>query len=378
MIISGGNTFYVREEKRKGMIQRRGFFKKSDLYIDSNKRFTDAADKNDDEIIDAEGCYVIPGLVDVHMHGCMGYDFCDGNEERLAAMAAWQFSQGITSFCATSMTYSESVLSGIFSKADCVPDDGKHARIVGIHMEGPFVAMEKKGAQNPDFIMGPDEEMFDRLMKVARVPIRLITIAPEMPGAMDFIKRFHDKVHISLGHSAAGYENARQAFDLGADHVTHLYNAMSPFMHRKPGIIGAAAGQSHTFVELICDGIHVHPAVVRATFSMMGAHRMVLISDSMRATGLPDGKSELGGQTVYKKGLRAELEDGTLAGSVSTLMTCMCQAVRFGIPLDDAVLAATANPAKSIGMDSEIGVIKTGARADVVILDKDLNIVRVI
>lgn len=378
MIIKGGNVFCIMETEREDGLSYQGCFQKKDIYIDSGKSFCDEPEAGDGNIIDAEGFYVIPGLVDIHTHGCMGHDFCDADENGLRAIAAYQHNTGVTSFLPTSMTLPEERLARIFAAAGSVPDDGLHAWVAGINMEGPFVAMEKRGAQNPAYVMDPHEEMLARLMKEAAVPVRLMTLAPELPGAMDLIRRFHDKLHISLGHSAAAYEDAAKAFELGADHITHLYNAMLPFAHREPGIIGAGAERRDVFAELICDGLHVHPSAVRASFAMFGPDRIVLISDSMRAAGLEDGVSELGGQTVYKRGFRAALKDGTLAGSVSNLMVCLRQAVAFGIPLEDAVMAASYNPARSIGLAGRIGVIRPGARGDAVLLDRKLDIIKVI
>ena len=378
MIIRGGNVFSAVPEICGNRKRLRGKFIKRDIYIGEDKRFVSAPVSGDEEIIEAEDCYVIPGLVDIHIHGCAGADFSDDDPDALECMAAWLFSRGVTAFLPASMTWPEERLFRIFSGACPVPDDGRHALLAGIHMEGPFISEKKKGAQNPAYIRFPDRDEFERLLKSAAVPVRLVTLAPELPGAMDFIDRFRRDVHISLGHSAAGYETAKEAFDRGADHVTHLFNAMNPFLHREPGIIGAAAEREEVFVELICDGVHVHPAAVRAAFSLFGADRIVLISDSMRAAGLADGESELGGQKVYKKGRRAFLADGSIAGSVSSLTDCMKNAVRFGIPLEDAVLAATANPARSIGLSGSVGSIREGARGNLVILDADLQILQVI
>ncbi len=378
MIIKNGEVFFIREKKSNGQLFREGFFHRQDLFTDADGRICDRSEADHSEVLDVRGAYVIPGLVDIHTHGCAGYDFSDADEKGLKEIAAYLCRVGVTSFCPASMTFPEYRLEKIFATADCVPDEGAYARPVGIHMEGPFLSLEKAGAQNRAYITAPDQSMFARLMKSASLPIRLVTLAPETKGAMDFIDRFHKHVHISLGHTACDYETARQAFLHGADHVTHLYNAMTGLGHREPGPAGAAADCRHVFVELICDGLHVHPAMVRAAFRLYGPDRVVLISDSMRATGLPDGETELGGQKVFKRGYRATLADNTLAGSVSDLMTCMQRAVSFGIPLADAVMAATFNPAASIGMEGEIGGFRPGARADLVIMNRQLSPVRVI
>ena len=252
------------------------------------------------------------------------------------------------------------------------------ARLCGIHLEGPFIAAEKKGAQNPAYIREPDIGMFHRLQEAAQGLIRLITIAPETAHAMDFIRELHEQVHISLGHTTSDYDTAYEAFGLGADHVTHCFNAMPGFTHRAPGVIGAAADAPHVMPELICDGVHIHPSAVRGAFSMFGGERMILISDSMRAAGMPDGAYTLGGLNVEVKGNRATLADGTLAGSVTNLYQCFRHAVDAGIPLESALKAVTINPAKSIGADADYGGISMGKMADLLILNPDLSIRNII
>ena len=205
--------------------------------------------------------------------------------------------------------------------------------------------------------------------------IKLVHIAPENEGAMEFIEEMKDDVVISIAHTVADYDTAAKALELGASHVTHLYNAMPPFSHRAPGVIGAARDDEKCHVELICDGVHIHPSVVRATFAMFGRDRVILISDSMRATGLTDGQYTLGGQDVFVKGPLATLADGTIAGSATNLMGCLKVAVqKMGIPLEDAVGCATANPAKEIGIYDRCGSISEGKDADFVLLDADLNV----
>lgn len=366
MIIQNGLVF-----------EESGAFVKRDLYIDASHKIAAAAPAGENERIDAEGLYVLPGLVDVHIHGAVGSDFCDGSEEGLAKIAAYLKTNGITSFCPTSMTLPLEDLKQIFASILTVPASQEYASAVGIHMEGPFIAPAKKGAQKASYIIAPDIDAFYALQEACADKIRLITLAPEEEGSMEFIRALHEKVSISLGHSQADYETASKAYAAGANHVTHLYNAMMPLHHRDPGIIGAAADAPHVFAEIICDGIHIHPSAVRAAFRLFGAERMVLISDAMRATGMEDGRYDLGGQEVIKNGSRATLADGTLAGSVTNLFSCMKNAVSFGIPLPDAVRAATLNPAKSIGA-STIGSLSVGKEADVLLVDKDLNLVRVL
>lgn len=362
-------------------------FVKQDIVIE-NGYFSgrDGVTLEGEVVIDAKEDYLIPGLVDVHFHGCGGYDFSDGTKEALDAMGKYELQNGITAICPAAMTLSEDMLKEVCENAFEYASDNQTgtrgrqvSRLCGIHLEGPFIAKEKKGAQNPAYIREPDIAMFHRLQEAAHGLIRLITIAPETDHAMEFIGELHGQVHISLGHTASDYDTAYEAFGLGADHVTHCFNAMPGFTHRAPGVIGAAFDATHVMPELICDGVHVHPSAVRAAFSLFGAERMILISDSMRATGMSDGAYTLGGLGVQVKGNRATLEDGTLAGSVTNLMDCMRTAVAMGIPLETAVRCATYNPAKSIGIEALYGRIAVGAYGDCVLLSRtDLSVQNVI
>ena len=354
-----------------------GSFVRRDLSVDSHHKIAETKDPADPDILDAGGLYVLPGLVDVHIHGAVGHDFCDGSPEGLGAISAYLKAHGITSFCPTSMTLPTQDLKEIFASALSVPADAAHAGIAGIHMEGPYISPAKKGAQKEDYIVSPDIETFRELNASCNGLIRLVTLAPELPGSMEFIRALHDKVAISLGHSTADYDTASQAFAAGADHATHLFNAMPPLLHRDPGIIGAAFDDPRVMVEVICDGIHITPSVIRMIFRLFGDDRVILISDAMRATGMADGIYELGGQQVFKKGNRATLADGTLAGSATNLFDCMRNAVSFGIPLASAVKAATANPAKSVRNDS-IGSLAAGKEADILLVDQKLSLVKVL
>lgn len=338
----------------------------------------------DDEItVDGTGMYLIPGLTDIHFHGCMGYDFCDGTEEAIEAMARYQASNGVTTICPATMTYPEEKLAEICRAARAYNEreDAKHigASLVGIHMEGPFISPVKKGAQNGLYIQKPDVDMYRRLQEESGGLIKLVDIAPEMEGAMPFIQAVYSEVGVSLAHTAADYNTAMEAFGNGARHVTHLYNAMEPYSHRAPGVIGAAADSPGAEVELICDGIHIHPAVVRSSLRLYGPDRVILISDSMEATGMPDGEYALGGQAVHVKGNRATLADGTIAGSATNLMQCLRVMVQdMGLPLETAVRCAAVNPAKSIGIYDRYGSIAPGKVANLVLLNQDLDVMTVI
>ncbi|MDE7019973.1 MAG: N-acetylglucosamine-6-phosphate deacetylase [Lachnospiraceae bacterium] len=352
-----------------------GIFLTKDIYINDN-RFVDCKEKvQDTQVLDASDCYAIPGLTDIHFHGCMGYDFCDGTREAVEAMAAYEASVGVTNIVPATMTLSEETLCQICQTAKSYKEEGNHetkARFHGINMEGPFVSMAKKGAQNGEYIHKPDLAMFDRLNEASGNCVKLLAIAPEEEGAMELIEQRSGQTVMSLAHTCADYDTAVRAFEKGASHVTHLYNAMPPYTHRAPGVIGAAADTAKAEVELICDGVHIHPASVRTTFKIFGDNRIIFISDSMRATGLDDGDYTLGGQYVKVTGNLAALKDGTIAGSVTNLLDCMRTAVlNMGISLESAVKCAAVNSAKSVGIYDEHGSISPGKKADVVLLEKN-------
>ena len=366
MIIKGGKVF-----------QEDGSFLEQAIYINDHRLVDKAEYQDDGEVIDAEGLLVLPGLVDIHSHGAAGEDFSDGNPEGLKKILQYEKRCGITSYCPTSMTFPKERLRQIFASIKgAQTEDG--ATIVGINMEGPFLDPAKKGAHVEEWIAAPDVAFVRELNQDADGLVRLVTLAPNMDGAEEFIKEMHEEVCISLGHTAADYDCASRAMKLGAHHVTHLYNAMQPFGHRAPGLIGAAMDDPECMVELICDGYHIHPSAIRAAFRMFGPERVILISDSMRATGMENGTYELGGQEVTVKNRKAVLKDGTLAGSATNLYGCMCKAVEFGIPLEQAIMAATANPARSIGIFDRVGSIRIGKQADLLLVSENLELKRVI
>ena len=341
------------------------------------------APSENESVLDADGLYAIPGLIDIHFHGCMGHDFCDGTVEAIDAITRYEASCGVTSVCPATMTVSPESLVQVMDAARTYnesPARPGQASLVGINMEGPFISEAKKGAQAAEYILLCDEALFCSLQERSGGLIKLVDIAPENEGAMEFIDALHDKVTISLAHTTADYQTAKEAYDRGARHATHLYNAMPPFTHRAPGVVGAAFDSPHCRAELICDGVHIHPSVVRATFQLFGDDRMILISDSMRAAGMEDGQYTLGGQDVAVKGKYATLvSDGALAGSVTNLMDCMRTAVKeMQIPLESAIACATMNPAKAIGIYDRYGSISTGKIANLVLLDQDLNLRQVI
>lgn len=366
MIIKGGKVF-----------QEDGSFLEQAIYINDHRLVDKAEYQDDGEVIDAEGLLVLPGLVDIHSHGAAGEDFSDGNPEGLKKILQYEKRCGITSYCPTSMTFPKERLRQIFASIKGAQTE-EGAKVVGINMEGPFLDPVKKGAHVEEWIAAPDAAFVRELNQDADGLVRLVTLAPNMDGAEEFIKEMHEEVCISLGHTAADYDCASRAMKLGAHHVTHLYNAMQPFGHRAPGLIGAAMDDPECMVELICDGYHIHPSAIRAAFRMFGPERVILISDSMRATGMENGTYELGGQEVTVQDRKAVLKDGTLAGSATNLYGCMCKAVEFGIPLEQAIMAATANPARSIGIFDRVGSIRIGKQADLLLVSENLELKRVI
>lgn len=331
-----------------------------------------------EEVIEAEGLLVIPGLTDLHFHGCVGYDFCDGTEEAITKMAEFQLSKGVTNICPATMTLPKDRLENICSVAAGHKSGADESDLCGINLEGPFISPDRCGAQNPAYVHNPETEFLNDLIEASAGLTKLVTIAPEEPGAIECINALKGKIKFSVGHTVADFDCADRAFKAGAGQATHLFNAMPAFTHREPGVVGAACDNSNVMVELICDGIHIHPAVVRTVFKMFGDDRVILISDSMRACGMPDGEYELGGLPVIKKGNKATLKDGTLAGSVTNLFDCMINVIKMGVPIEQAVKAATYNPAKSIGIIENCGSIETGKAGKLVLMDQDYNIVKVL
>lgn len=355
---------------------------------------TDGEGSKEEDVLDGGGCYAIPGLIDLHFHGCKGYDFCDGTSEAIGKIAEYEASVGVTAICPATMTLPVNELEEILAVAAkykreneakrCRREaDGRQAAadLVGVNMEGPFISEAKKGAQDERNIISCDAGICRRFLSASEGLVRFVGIAPERnENAQEFIRQMKDEVHISLAHTNADYDTAMAAFAAGADHAVHLYNAMPAFTHRNPGVVGAVSDSAHVNAEMICDGVHIHPSVVRATFKMLGADRIVLISDSMRATGMPDGQYTLGGLSVNVAGGKATLvSNGALAGSATNLMECMKTVVKvMGIPLKTAVACASGNPAKCLGIYDEYGSITPGKRGNVVLLDQDLELKAVV
>ena len=352
-----------------------------------------------EEVIDAEGLYALPGLVDIHLHGAAGFDLFDADPASIRRIAEFEAENGITAFCPAAMTCGEEKLKEILdAAAEYRGTVETAASLLGVRLEGPFLSPKKAGAQDPKYIRRGDTAFFREIQERCGGMIRVLDTAPEEPGNLEMIRELSKEVRISVAHTAADYDTAVEAFRAGARQLTHLYNAMPGIHHRAPGPViaaldlnaGAAASQDQNAgvsAELIADGIHIHPAMVRFTFRNFGPGNMILISDSMRACGLPAGQYELGGQAVTvleepadvsgstkKKAVLTDHPE-TLAGSVATLYDCLrCAVLEMGIPLPDAVRAASENPARALGVYGDYGTLSAGALADIILVDKDLNI----
>lgn len=353
---------------------------RADVKIDGEK-ISKIGNFSSEDGLDLTGLVVMPGLIDMHIHGCGGADTGDATPEALETMSQTLVKNGVTSFCPASMTLSFEELTKIFANIDAMKDKVGGAYIHGANMEGPYIAMSKKGAQKPLYVRNPDKEEFKKLYEGCNGAIRVVDIAPECDGGDEFIKEIQPICPVSIAHTDAGYDEAVHAIELGVRHITHLFNAQSGLHHRKPGVVGAAfdVGRANGVrAELICDGFHIHPATLRIAFREMGEDGTVIISDSMKAAGCPDGDYDLGGQPVYVRDGKALLADGTIAASTSNVYKELKNVISFGIPEKQAVKSATINPAKAIRVDDKTGSIEEGKLADILVVDKDYNIKLVI
>lgn len=327
-----------------------------------------------DQRIDGQGQHLLPGFIDIHIHGGYGQDTMDADLQALRILSEGLLTEGTTSFLATTMTENmERVAEAMEAAVQFSHHNG--AELIGIHMEGPFISADKVGAQNPQYVIAPTIEQINRLQQRADGMIKIITMAPEVNGAMDVIQSLGKDIIISLGHTAADYDQMNEAAQRGARHITHLYNAATGFNHRQPGAFAAAWLNDQFSVECIVDGVHSHPAAVLLAYRLKGIDKLMLITDSMRAKGMPDGAYELGGQLVYKTGESAVLSDGTLAGSVLTMNGALRNLMQFtGVPLEKAWRTASYNQAAALGMLHDRGSIEKGKYADLVLVDQEINV----
>ena len=327
-------------------------------------------DSVEGELVDAQNNFVSPGFINVHIHGCAGADTMDDDSGALTTMREFLPRSGVTTFLPTTMTMSLEKISAALERIRREQKISHGAKILGAHLEGPFISKKFNGAQDEQFIVPADFAFVEKFADV----IKIVTVAPEeIP--LDFIDRCREKnIVVSIGHSAATYEIATSAIARGAKHVTHLFNAQSPLHHRKPGVVGAAL-DSDAVVEIIADNVHVHPVAQRLAQKIKPRSQIVLITDSMRACGLGDGLSELGGQKVFVNGNFATLEDGTLVGSVATLNNVLKNfCANTGLDVAAGVELVTKNPAVELGIFEQVGSLEVGKAADITIFDDDFNV----
>lgn len=332
-----------------------------------------------------EQLMILPGLVDIHIHGAAGADFSDGTYEAIDKIAIYEKQHGIAAFLITTMTLPKNelldiaVISGKYIEDYLKEKDLSKACPAGIYVEGPFVSASKKGAQKEEYISLPDSALLQEMHKKSGNNVKFVLLAPELENSREFILKMREMgIRCTTGHTDADYNTAKEAIEMGVIHATHLFNGMSSFNHRNPGASGAYLMNDKAEVELIADGNHLHPDLLKFVFTAKNKDKVILISDSMRATGMSDGEYTLGGQPVIKKGNRATLPSGTLAGSVSNLYDCMVNAINSGVDSASAILAATINPAKSIGIDKDFGTIEVGKRSSLLLVDDNWKLKRIL
>lgn len=322
--------------------------------------------------VNLQGAYLVPGFIDIHTHGCIGHDFTDADQAEIRQMCAAYARHGVTGVCATVMTAPPPQMEQAVQRLGQLAGEADTpCRILGIHVEGPFFGPQKKGAHDARYLQSPDPAWFEQLCELSGNQIKIVCIDPTLPGSDAFIRRFSKSLRVSVAHTTADYTQIINAVDVGASHITHLFNAMQGLHHRNPGAVGALAQRPIT-AELICDGVHIHPAVAQLLFAAC-PQKMVLISDSVRPAGLADGQYLCGGLPTRVQGGVATLADGTIAGSTSNMHWGVKNLVSWGVPLEQALYSATTLPAKVLGLQNTLGSIAPGLQADLLVLDEDLE-----
>ena len=348
-------------------------FKNTDITVE-NSKFT-SLEKTDEQGIDMSGKLIVPGVIDIHMHGAAGASLCGFTREKMDIISECMLKMGTTSYSPTWYTMSEeSALEYIDIVKEYIADGEKYAKVAGLHFEGPYVTYAKKGGMNEIYIRKPDLEEFERIAQKAGDLLKIMAIAPDLDGAMEFIKEASKKCVISIAHTECDYDMALEAIRNGASHITHTFNAMNGFSHRAPNVLGAAF-DTDVMCECISDGVHLHPSAVRLLYKMVGEDRLVIISDSMDAVGLADGEyPDKDGRIIYVKDRKATLANGTIAGGCYSLLECVQSAIDFGIPAEKAFKCASYNPAKVMKIEDKVGSIEVGKYADFLVLDENYKL----
>lgn len=366
MLFKNGKVFYKGELSNLDVRTSGSFVKQvGKLFAEENE-----------EVKDCANMLVLPGLIEIHSHGCMGSDFSSASLKDIAKMTDFYIKHGITGVCATTMTMPrDRYRTAMTTIREAIENPPTGARIVGINMEGPFLGAEKKGAHDERYLEAPDLAYFEELDRLSGGNIKLVDLDPDYPESIRFIKHFSSTKTISVAHTSCSYETALIAFENGASNITHLFNAMNGLLHREPGVVGAFSDyiEKNVTAEIICDGFHINPSVIRMMFKLCGEN-MVLISDSMCAAGLEDGEYELGGIPVFVKDGKATQANGTIAGSTVNVFDCMVNAINFGVPVNKAINSASGIPAKAIKMDDKIGAVHEGLDADIIITGERFNL----
>jgi len=333
----------------------------------------------EEETFDLSGLTLFPGFIDIHIHGADGADTSDANVHGFEKISAFLASRAVTSFCPTTMMISQSDLKHVFMAAEVFQEQQPlGARMLGIRMEGPFLSREKCGVQNTEYAELPSVEYMNKVLDgFPEKLVAVVDIAPELEGADTFISEMKNKVVLSVAHTAATFAQTKKAIDRGVRHGTHLFNAMSILHHHEPGAVGALLTDERVTCELICDGIHVHPSVLSIAWKNLGEDRAVVVSDAMRAAGMPDGEYSLGGKNVIVKNGRTDMGDGRLAGSTTDILSEFKNLLSWGMPLRAALKACTVNPARVLGISDQVGTIEPGKYADLVAFDNEFNVKKV-